>query len=75
MALASNQWSTLYFKWAFFCNPINKEEILRWLLIETGCTATSSRAPYVIVPYLYESKLLVRIMEPELAMRFKLMGF
>lgn len=74
MSFIYNSWSVLFFKNVIYCDIQNKEEVYKWLYVETGCSPSSAKAPYTVLVD-KNNKIMVRLLEKELAMRLKLMGF
>lgn len=70
-----NKWSHSFFKHIVFCKLENKEEVLSWLIGATGHTLHSSRAPYTVFTNKVDQTMQIRLMEPDLAIQLKLMGF
>jgi hypothetical protein len=79
--MTDKNWANASFKYVFFCHNADRQEISNWFIERTGFKYTSSSAPYTLHNNLYKTyqgratTLIVRILDPELAMHFALLGY
>lgn len=81
--MAKENWDITHFKYHFHCKFIYWHDITSWLYQETGLYNTSCLSPYSVIklprysdePLEDQVVILVRIMDPDLAVQFALMGY